>query len=160
MLHSIKNIYYLSAFQFFTCYVMLAGWGCGVGGGGVGVGGWGVGVGGGVGWGVGGGGGGGGALTSSWATSSHEADPCPSCVSNQSYQTLPSCPYAKTYSSLSLMVISNVHIFHLPQTWCCQNIRLPRYWHLTSFLGICIWHHPTCIICELYVGDISVGFKQ
>ena len=56
-------------------------------------------------------------LTSSAATSSHELHPGPraSCLSNQSRKTLWSCPYAKTHSSLSLMAISNVHIFHLPK---------------------------------------------
>ena len=29
------------------------------------------------------------------------------------------------------MAISNVHIFHFSKIWCCQNILLLRYWHLT-----------------------------
>ena len=50
------------------------------------------------------------------------------------------CPNAKTYSSLSLVAISNVHIFHLPKTWCCQNILLLRCWHC--------WKNIFSLICE------------
>ena len=64
----------------------------------------------------------------------------------------------KTHSSMSLVAISNVHIFHLPKIFCCQDILLFRYWHLTSFIGICMLHLP--IICELFFGDISVRFNQ